>query len=268
MVPKASGNQERFILFLILISLVLLLLVLNYRIPSQLVYSSLRPGLDVSRYSIPWNETIPQWFGLVQEEIRGYNKVKVGLVNLDNEPMTNHALKGGAEVEAVTVKFDRVSDDLTWDDFFSGWDSNKEKFSVPYCPEVLVRMFKDYSNLNIVVARIPCGHKTWRRQGIRDVFRLQINLVVANLVVAARDSDGPPYVIFVGSCEPMVEIFRCEDLIRKVGDYWVYKPDRRMLEQKIRVSIGSCQQSTPQAVTGEPSPHLLCCLHQKLNQNQ
>lgn len=254
MVCKAARNQKPFILSLLFVSLAFFLLSLNFRIPGQLLYRSPGLGFDVSRHGVQSDETVPQWLGLVQEEISGYDKVKVGLVNIDSELKPNHALKAGVEIEAVTVKFDRVPENLTWDDFFSGWDSDRDKFSVPHCPEELIPELKDYddNDLDVIVARVPCGQRSWRRQGIKDVFRLQINLVVASLVIAARDSGRPVYVVFVGSCGPMVEIFRCEDLVREVGDYRVYRPEQRKLEQYVHVSIGSCQQSTPHAVTGEP----------------
>jgi glycogenin glucosyltransferase len=52
----------------------------------------------------------------------------------------------------------------------------------------------------------------------------------------------PVYVVFIGSCSPMVDIFRCDDLLFHESDeFWVYKPDFVSLRQKMLMSFGTCQ---------------------------
>ena len=41
---------------------------------------------------------------------------------------------------------------------------------------------EDYEDLDAVIARVPCD-RVKENKGIRDVFRLQVNLVVPNLWV-------------------------------------------------------------------------------------
>lgn len=118
---------------------------------------------------------------------------------------------------------------------------------------------EDYLGLDVIVARVPCGGEGKNMKGIRDVWRLQVNLVVANLAVAngwpvqnqaSEDMDRTVYVVFMGSCGPMQEIFRCDDLLTHVGDYWIYKPQLRKLKRKVLMPAGSCQIAPPFAETG------------------
>ncbi|KAK6126509.1 hypothetical protein DH2020_039743 [Rehmannia glutinosa] len=110
--------------------------------------------------------------------------------------------------------------------------------------------FEDYQDLDVVVARVPC-----EEDGLRDVFRLQVNLVVANLLVRSgrkrNGVDRPIFAVFIGSSGPMWEIFRCDDLFWHFGDYWVYKPQLRRIKQKVVMPVGSCQISPPFAQFGE-----------------
>ncbi|KAK9219075.1 hypothetical protein WN943_007714 [Citrus x changshan-huyou] len=112
---------------------------------------------------------------------------------------------------------------------------------------------QDYRYLDVIVARVPCRGDGDAGGGMRDVFRLQVNLVVANLAVESGwlkpDVDRPAYVVFVGSCGAMVEMFRCDDLVEHAGDYWVYKPDLRRLKHKVLMPVGSCQIASAYAQT-------------------
>ncbi|KAK9219071.1 hypothetical protein WN943_007710 [Citrus x changshan-huyou] len=71
---------------------------------------------------------------------------------------------------------------------------------------------QDYRYLDVIVARVPCRGDGDGGGGMRDVFRLQVNLAVANLAVESGwlkpDVDRPVYVVFEGSCGAMVEMFR------------------------------------------------------------
>ncbi|KAJ4822636.1 hypothetical protein Tsubulata_039377 [Turnera subulata] len=168
-----------------------------------------------------------KWFDLLAPNIHGGN-IKIGLVNVDDNIREAYTHMPG--LEAVNVDFRNVSRDLKWDDFFPEWIDEDEKWGPPSCPEMPMPRLEEYGGLNVIVAGVPCGARGTENKGIRDVFRLQVNLVVANLVVA--NGDQMVYVVFVGSCGPMQEIFRCEDLLTHVGDYWVYKPNLWKLKEK------------------------------------
>ncbi|KAH9689065.1 putative UDP-glucuronate:xylan alpha-glucuronosyltransferase 5 [Citrus sinensis] len=157
-------------------------------------------------------------------------------------------------VETVHVRFDHVGEDKKWEDFFPEWIDEDHKWVPPACPDIPMPA-QDYRYLDVIVARVPCRGDGDAGGGMRDVFRLQVNLVVANLAVESGwvkpDVDQAVYVVFVGSCGAMVEMFRCDDLVEHAGDYWVYKPDLRRLKHKVLMPVGSCQIAPAYAQTGE-----------------
>ncbi|CAN1784027.1 Putative UDP-glucuronate:xylan alpha-glucuronosyltransferase 5 [Linum perenne] len=172
-------------------------------------------------------------------------KIRIGLVNVDDSVKQSYQdLSFG---ETVSVDFQRVRDELTWTDFFPDWVNEDEKLGDTggQCPEVPMPQFDEprYRDLDVVVVGVPCEGSYNGSKGIRDVFRLQVNLVAANLVVA--NGDRAVYVVFIGSCGPVTEIFRCDDMLTRVGDYWVYKLDSTRLKQKVSMPVGSCQIASP-----------------------
>ncbi|GMP40335.1 hypothetical protein CsSME_00010817 [Camellia sinensis var. sinensis] len=197
-----------------------------------------------------------EWYTVVAQEPKR-RKIKVGLVNIDdhqrlgqNDEQFLHGL-----AEMITVGFDRVDDDLRWEDFFPEWIDEEEKWSSPTCPEIPMPRFKEYGEMDVVVARVPCdGDGSSDGGGVRNVFRLQVNLMVANLLVRSgweNNQDRTVYAVFIGSCGPMWEIFRCDDMLWNEGEYRVYKPDLRRLKQKVIMPIGSCQLAPPYAEPGQ-----------------
>ncbi|XP_065851721.1 putative UDP-glucuronate:xylan alpha-glucuronosyltransferase 4 [Euphorbia lathyris] len=185
-------------------------------------------------------------------------KIKIGLVNFGGDA---HHHNNSNSVETVNIDFEHVSKDKKWEDFFPEWIDEDSKWGPPRCPDIPLasrRRMGEYRGLDVVVARVPCGGGGGEKRGIRDVFRLQVNLVVANLVVenggvGSGRGDRTVYVVFVGSCGPMEEMFRCDDMVSHVGDYWLYKPDLKKLKQKILMPVGTCQIASPFAETGDES---------------
>ncbi|GMY21515.1 putative udp-glucuronate:xylan alpha-glucuronosyltransferase 4 [Fagus crenata] len=255
----SSSKPKHFILFVLLLSFSLFILVLSFR-----------PKLNpTNTRRLQRQAKIPIEFNLIAKGIKG-KKVKVGLVNVDDRIEATYGLLelsgieatygllrlSGLETEIVKVGFDHVAKDLTWDDFFPEWINEEyEKWGIPpKCPEIPLPRVEDYEGLDMVIARVPCD-RVKENEGIRDLFRLQVNLVVANLVVRSGwispNVDRTVYVVFIGSCGPMVEIFRCDDLVMHHGDYWVYKPELRRLKQKVLVPFGSCQLAHSFAKTGK-----------------
>ncbi|XP_031251436.1 putative UDP-glucuronate:xylan alpha-glucuronosyltransferase 4 isoform X2 [Pistacia vera] len=237
-------NQKLFIISLFLISFSLLIIVFSFK--PQPTHFPDSPSLQTE--PLPLTNK-PKWLELIREHVAG-QKIKVGLVNVNNYIHDVH----GTSAETVHIHFDRVPDDKRWGDFFPEWIDEDHKWQTPSCPEIPMPRLEEYRDLDVIVARVPCGGGD-EKEGIRDVFRLQVNLVVANLAVESGrvnpDSDRTVYVVFVGSCGPMIEIFRCDDMVMHVGDYWVYKPELRRLKQKVIMPVGSCQISPGYAETGK-----------------
>lgn len=248
MASRTSVSNKKFLIFsLFFVSLTLLLLTpAPWHIPSRYPDET---SLLTLRYSAT---KTPKWFDFITKDINGKNgKLKIGLINIDEAAKLQSELHGLAET--VTIPFERITDDRRWEDFFPEWIDEDERWHRPTCPEIPISSPGSYGKLDVLLARVPCG-RGMQTKGARDVFRLQVNLVVADLTVrVGRMNDGMNrmvYVVFVGSCGPMLEIFRCDDLLRHVGDYWIYKPDLTRLEHKLVMPVGTCQIASPHAESG------------------
>lgn len=194
----------------------------------------------------------PEWLLVASRELHG-SRAKVGFVNVDGGRDFGelHGLR-----DRVQVPFDQVAGDVKWNDLFPEWIDEDQKWAAPVCPDVPMPSLEAFRDLDVVVARAPCGDGAAEgRKGVRDVFRLQVNLLVAKLAVKSGlmngEIDRTVVVVFFGSCGPMVEIFRCDDLVARGEDYRVYRPDLKKLKQKLLMPVGSCQLALPYAESGE-----------------
>lgn len=184
----------------------------------------------------------------VKQKILGFvngipQDANVGLVNI-----------GEGEVEgwrAVEVKFQRVSKRLRWKQLFPEWIDEEEVEETPSCPEIPLPDFSKYGEVDAVVARLPCRYP--KAGWARDVFRLQVHLAAANLAAwrARRDEGGRVKLAFLSSCQPMMEIFRIDDLVGREGDWWLYQSDVRRLQMKVAMPVGSCRLALPPSGEGK-----------------
>ncbi|CAK8544668.1 unnamed protein product [Lathyrus sativus] len=234
-------KQRSFYVFLLLIYVCIFMFILSFKYQRDEVHKI----------------TKPSWFEFIAHDFHSKMKIKIGLVNIDPKAMDAKLDAIRSQVDIIPIIFDRVDEKLRWNDFFPEWIDEKEKMHKPKCPNMPMPTFENYKNLDVVVARVPCEERSMEETGIRDVFTLQVNLVVANLVVKTKElekleSDHENiYIVFIGSCSPMVEIFRCDDLLIHQVDYWVYKPDLKKLKHKTLMPVGSCQISPGYAETGK-----------------
>ncbi|XP_009791926.1 UDP-glucuronate:xylan alpha-glucuronosyltransferase 2-like [Nicotiana sylvestris] len=164
--------------------------------------------------------------------------MKIVMVNMEEEDISEWR----AHEHITTVQFEKVSELLEWNDLFPGQidEELEEMDNRPTCPEIPMPPVYSYSYMDMIVVKLPCKYpeEGWRR----DVFRLQLHLVVANLAVKRkRGKNGKMKLMFLSKCRPMMEIFRCKDLKRREGDWWYYEPNLAKLEQKISLPIGSCK---------------------------
>lgn len=166
---------------------------------------------------------------------------KIGMVNMDEDDVTSWKAHG----ETIPIGFERVSEFFKWPDLFPEWIDEEEETDVPSCPEIPMPDFEVYDSLDLIVAKLPCKYpeEGWNR----EVFRLQVHLLAANLAVkkGRRDWNWRTKVVFWSKCRPMLELFRCDDLVKQEGDWWFYEPEMTKLEQKVSLPIGSCKLALP-----------------------
>ncbi|KAK3007995.1 hypothetical protein RJ639_014665 [Escallonia herrerae] len=248
----SSSKPKSFAFTLIFLSLTLLLLTLTFRPnPSRTDIAHFQNESSRDTFDVP--KRYPKWYKVVAREIKG-NNMKLGFVNMEERVQGIEELPGA--VQMVTVQFDRVEKEQKWENVFPEWIDQEERFGPQTCPRIPMPRFEEYRGLDVVVARVPCAEGRPKGEGVRDVFRLQVNLVVANLLVRSgswksHGVDRTVYVVFIGQCGPMLEIFKCDDLLWHGGEYWVYRPDLRRLHQKVVMPVGSCQLAPPFAKTGK-----------------
>ncbi|OVA05487.1 Glycosyl transferase [Macleaya cordata] len=284
---KSGPKPKFFTLSLFFLALSLLLLISTFRLKTRVIivdryrennYNSTPVVVVVDRYreneynssvespriNIVQKKPLPPLINFLKKEFGGNKEIKIGLVNIQHEDdHQQNEYYWKALGETVLVDFERVSNEKVWKDFFPEWIDEEEKNGTPpKCPEIPMPRFEEYREFDVVISRVPCGNigtddddddDDDKGKGIRDLFRLQVNLVVANLVArrSTDENDRPVYVVFMGYCGPMLEIFRCDDLVKREGQFWIYKPDLRRLKQKVQMPIGTCQLATPFVNQGE-----------------
>ncbi|VFQ99105.1 unnamed protein product [Cuscuta campestris] len=167
---------------------------------------------------------------------------RIGAVNMDYEWNSKAVSDSGEFI--VHVKWEEASGLLEWKDLFPEWiDEEEEMDGGTYCPEIPMPAFADYPHVfDLVVAKLPCNNSSGR-----DVRRLQLHLITVNLAAkrGRRDRRLRVKVAVLSECRPMVEIFRCDDLKKRAGDWWYFEVDIIRLEHKLGLPIGSCNLALP-----------------------
>ncbi|WRX31118.1 Glycosyl transferase [Theobroma cacao] len=160
--------------------------------------------------------------------------LKIGMVNFDDEDYSEWETHG----ETIPILFERVSELFEWPDLFPEWIDEEEEIDGPKCPEIPMPDFSKYDSLDLIVAKLPCQYPEdgWAR----EVFRLQVHLIAANLAVknGKRDWNWRTKVVFLSKCRPMLEVFRCNDLVKQEDEWWYYEPEVARLEQKVSLPVG------------------------------
>ncbi|KAI3688994.1 hypothetical protein L2E82_46941 [Cichorium intybus] len=168
-------------------------------------------------------------------------RMRMGIVNMEGEDLSDWNVLG----KTIPVTFEKVSDLFEWKDLFPEWIDEEEEMHETLCPEIPMPDYKKYGYMDMIVVKIPCKYPAegWAR----DVYRLQLHLIAANLAVrrGRRSWNRKPKVVVFSKCRPMVEIFRCDDLLVHDGDWWYYQPNIKRLEQKVYLPVGTCNLALP-----------------------
>ncbi|KAF2589082.1 hypothetical protein F2Q70_00039830 [Brassica cretica] len=199
------------------------------------------PSIIEIHYSLPMvavNRN-PRWLRLIKNYLPDKKKIRVGLLNIAENERESYEATGTSILENVHVLLDPLPKNLTWESLFPVWIDEDHTWNAPVCPEVpLPQVEGTAADVDVVVVKMPCVGFS-ESKGLRDVFRLQVNLAAAKLVVESgrRNVDPTVYVVFIGSCEPMHEIFRCDERVRRVGEYWVLEPSACLFEELMQQSF-------------------------------
>ncbi|KAH9615544.1 hypothetical protein KSS87_012254 [Heliosperma pusillum] len=172
----------------------------------------------------------------------GIKGMKIGVVNMEEEDLSKWENQG----DTIThISYDKISKLFEWKHLFPEWIDEEEENEGYLCPQIPMPIFEEYGNFDMVVANLPCK---FPKQGWgRDMARLQVHLIVGNLVAkkGRRDWYGRTKVVLRSKCRPMLELFRCDDLVRREGDWWYFEPDMVRLDHKVSLPMGSCNLALP-----------------------
>ncbi|RRT39043.1 hypothetical protein B296_00049971 [Ensete ventricosum] len=192
--------------------------------------------LQAARENRTTMETVPSFLK------RLHGGMKVALVNVGAEEALDWGLPSGT----TAVDFEPVSDNFQWKDLFPEWIDEEEENEGPSCPEIPMPDLSSCGEVGMVVAKLPC-RRSETAGWARDLSRLQVHLVAAAAAArrGSRDPRGAVKVVLLSACRPMMELFRCDDLVAREGEWWMYEAEAWRLEEKLALPIGSCNLALP-----------------------
>ncbi|XP_047326528.1 UDP-glucuronate:xylan alpha-glucuronosyltransferase 1 [Impatiens glandulifera] len=124
---------------------------------------------------------------------------------------------------------------ITWNDLYPEWIDEEQEDQIPNCPS-LPKIHIPNKSLDLIITKLPCiAEKNWSR----DIARLHLQLATADILTKKKTS----HVLFVTKCFPIPNLFTCKELITHKGNSWLYKPKIEILNEKLRLPIGSCELS-------------------------
>ncbi|KAG6598375.1 UDP-glucuronate:xylan alpha-glucuronosyltransferase 2, partial [Cucurbita argyrosperma subsp. sororia] len=134
---------------------------------------------------------------------------KIGMVNFDEDDISEWE----SSFEIIPIAFQKVSKYFEWKDLFPEWIDEEEDLDGASCPEIPVPDYRSYQKVDLVVAKLPCRYP--EAEWGRDVFRLQVHLIAANVAAKkgkrdwfSRTKIGPEdFIADIGSCQLAMPIW-------------------------------------------------------------
>ncbi|GKC83435.1 UDP-glucuronate:xylan alpha-glucuronosyltransferase 1 [Tanacetum coccineum] len=94
---------------------------------------------------------------------------------------------------------------------------------------------------DVIAIKLPCRNKgNWSK----DVARLHLQLASASLATSAK-GDHAVHMLFISTCTPIPNLFPCKELVIRQGNIWLYKPNLKVLKEKLQLPIASCELALP-----------------------
>ncbi|KAL4205145.1 hypothetical protein AMTRI_Chr01g113130 [Amborella trichopoda] len=181
----------------------------------------------------------PRWTYVQRENKR---RTRIALINIPEK--YHRQWENFGEITAINIE--NATKKISWTEIFPEWIDEEEENRKPKCPQIAppaldsTLLERETRHYDLVVAKIPCknGEKNWAR----DVFRLQIHLITANLLMRGRKNGRKVSVLLLTECRPMLEIFRCNELVEQDRERWLYRVDVKKLAERVsNLPVGSCE---------------------------
>ena len=129
---------------------------------------------------------------------------------------------------------------MTWDSLYPEWIDEEQEKQVPKCP-IFPKLDVPKKMLDVIAIKLPCRSKgNWSK----DVARLHLQLASASLATSAK-GDHAVHMLFISNCTPIPNLFPCKELVIRQGNVWLYKPNLKVLREKLQLPIASCELALP-----------------------
>ncbi|XP_058097303.1 putative UDP-glucuronate:xylan alpha-glucuronosyltransferase 3 isoform X2 [Magnolia sinica] len=168
-------------------------------------------------------------------------QLEIGLLNFNGSEI-NHWQQVVPGTHCVILHLEYARNNITWEDLYPEWIDEEEESEVPICPSLPEPEAVKKPQLDLIAVKLPC--RRWSVNWSRDVARLHLQLAAAKLAASAK-GNHPAHVIFVTDCFPIPNLFMCKELVVREENTWMYKPNLRVLREKLRLPVGSCELAVP-----------------------
>ncbi|XP_072991031.1 putative UDP-glucuronate:xylan alpha-glucuronosyltransferase 3 isoform X1 [Typha latifolia] len=199
-----------------------------------------RRGLDsryVSYVDIRWDHVSQALENMERKE----RKLKVGLLNFNITELSSWQ-SILPEADSSVVQLESAKSSVTWQSLYPEWIDEEEETEMPICPSLPEPEAPAGSRFDLIAVKLPCSMSAgWSR----DVARLHLQLSAARLAVASAKGNHEVHLLFITDCFPIPNLFGCKHLVKREGNAWLYKPDLRSLNEKLRLPVGSCELAVP-----------------------
>nr|XP_043618230.1 UDP-glucuronate:xylan alpha-glucuronosyltransferase 1-like [Erigeron canadensis] len=204
-----------------------------------------RPHYTYESHSeVDWDEisTIFTKIPIVNELIHG-----IGFLNFNDKEIFEWKTRiFPNSANHIVLHLEPVDKNVTWESLYPEWIDEEQEDEVPKCPN-LPKLDTPIKRLDVIVVKLPCSNDgNWTR----DVARLHLQLATADLATSAK-GDYIMYVLFISDCVPIPNLFPCKELVVQQGNAWLYKPNLKVLREKLQLPIGSCELALPFRPQGE-----------------
>ncbi|XP_065020197.1 UDP-glucuronate:xylan alpha-glucuronosyltransferase 1-like isoform X2 [Musa acuminata AAA Group] len=191
----------------------------------------------VSNLEVDW-QGIPNLVGSADGR---QGNLQIGLLNF-NLSEVGYWRQTIPDAEISPVRLEYADTSITWNVLYPEWIDEEEDNEVPACPSLPEPQIEKGSRFDVVAVKLPChGSGSWAR----DVARLHLQLSAAKLAAASAGGLSPVRVLFITECFPLPNLFTCRNLVRREGNAWLYEPEMSILQEKLRLPIGSCELAVP-----------------------
>ncbi|GKB77014.1 UDP-glucuronate:xylan alpha-glucuronosyltransferase 1-like protein [Tanacetum coccineum] len=130
---------------------------------------------------------------------------------------------------------------MTWESLNPTWIDEDQRHHVPKCPS-LPKLSIPARMIDVIAIKLPCRNKAYYWS--KDVNHLHLQLASAGLATSVK-GDYAVHILFISNCTLLPNLFPCKELVTRQGNVWLYKPNLKVLREKLQLPIGSCELALP-----------------------